>query len=300
MKLNFFNIPSYLKKFNNWVVWKLEVKVNSKPTKIPYNAITGKRASVTDQSHWSSFEEIKLAYKSGIYDGIGFVVTKNTKLMFVDFDHVFDPSTKTFDKTALEDILSLQTYAEMSPSGTGAHALGISEKTFYRKRTTGIELYNDMRFFTLTGLHINITCDTINELSDECLEELYNKRFSNNTESKEQSNFELEMPKFEGSLTLKDSDIITLCADVFTYTYFKELWNGNWKEKFESQSEADIFLCSLLSTFTFNPFQLDRLFRKSKLYRPKWDEYRGRYKYSEMTIYKVLNENIRGGVYVNV
>jgi putative DNA primase/helicase len=218
--------------------------------------------------------------------------------MFVDFDHVFDPSTKTFDKTALEDILSLQTYAEMSPSGTGAHALGISEKVYPRKRTKGIELYNDMRFFTLTGLHINITCDTINKITDENLDELYNKRFSDVVEiGASNKHFELEMPKFEGKLSLKDSSIISLCSDVFTYTYFRDLWNGDWKEKFESQSEADIFLCSLLSTFTFNPFQLDRLFRKSKLYRPKWDEYRGKFKYSELTIYKVITENIRGGVY---
>jgi putative DNA primase/helicase len=129
------------------------------------------------------------------------------------------------------------------------------------------------------------------------LDDLYNRRFSNNTVTKTEQKFELDMPKSCGSLSLSDQDILYLCIDVFKYTLFKELWAGNWKVKFESQSEADIFLCSVISTFTSDPFQLDRLFRKSGLYRPKWDEYRGRYKYSELTIYKVINENIRGGVY---
>ncbi len=51
------------------------------------------------------------------------------------------------------------------------------------------------------------------------------------------------------------------------------------------QSEADLGLCGLLAFYTWDDAQIDRLFRQSDLYRPKWD----REDYARRTIKKVLD-----------
>ena len=65
-------IPDYLQVRPQWVMWRLE-KRNGKPTKVPYDALTGERASTTELMTWSNFEEAYEAYKAGAYAGVGFV-----------------------------------------------------------------------------------------------------------------------------------------------------------------------------------------------------------------------------------
>jgi hypothetical protein len=66
------------------------------------------------------------------------------------------------------------------------------------------------------------------------------------------------------------------------------LFHGDISE-YGSHSEADLALCSLLGFYTGpDPQKLDRLFRASDLYRPKWDDQRGGSTYGQLTISKVL------------
>ena len=54
---------------------------------------------------------------------------------------------------------------------------------------------------------------------------------------------------------------------------FIDLFNGNWQDRYGSQSEADMALALKLAFWTGkNTEQMDRLFRQSKLYREKWDK----------------------------
>ena len=72
---------------------------------------------------------------------------------------------------------------------------------------------------------------------------------------------------------------------------FQDLWEGRWQQYrwFPSQSEADMALCSMLAYWTDSDAdQIDRLFRQSALYRPKWDEPRGATTYGQLTIQKAL------------
>jgi primase-polymerase (primpol)-like protein len=71
---------------------------------------------------------------------------------------------------------------------------------------------------------------------------------------------------------------------------FKNLWNGNLAG-YASQSEADLALCNFLAFWTRgDAARIDRLFRRSGLYRAKWEERHradGR-TYGEMTIARAI------------
>jgi len=69
---------------------------------------------------------------------------------------------------------------------------------------------------------------------------------------------------------------------------FANLFEGNWNAYFNSASEADSSVCWTLAYFTKDTAQIDRIFRRSGLLRPKWDEMHGAQTYGEMTIAKAL------------
>lgn len=74
---------------------------------------------------------------------------------------------------------------------------------------------------------------------------------------------------------------------------FTDLWEDRWQDysdRYGSQSEADSALCMILAFWTRDPEQIDRLFRQSALYRPKWDEQHGDQTYGAMTITRALEK----------
>lgn len=78
---------------------------------------------------------------------------------------------------------------------------------------------------------------------------------------------------------------------------FQRLIDGQI-EGYGSQSEADLALCSMLAFWcSKSAGQMGRIFRESKLYRPKWDEKHGELTYGQMTIQKAIDgtANIFGG-----
>jgi len=52
-------------------------------------------------------------------DGIGFVVTKNDDVVGIDLDDCVNPKTGEIEEWALEDIKTINSYTEISPSGEG-------------------------------------------------------------------------------------------------------------------------------------------------------------------------------------
>jgi putative DNA primase/helicase len=90
-----------------------------------------------------------------------------------------------------------------------------------------------------------------------------------------------------------------------TSNCFSLLFAGRWPEvqredgssAYASQSEADLALCNLGTAAGGNADQLDKLFRLSGLYRPKWDERHSSdgQTYGQMTIAKALSGRDDGG-----
>jgi AAA domain len=147
-------IPPELKKKRQWVVWRAEGQVGTKPVKIPYDpALPNSRAKSNDPQTWGTYDQAEAAYLEGTYTGFGFVLNGNG-IVGIDIDNcVVDavPSTASMD---LMCQLGVQ-YIELSPSGTGLRGFGYAEKL--DKGVNGkvgdlkVELYSDLRFLTVTG-----------------------------------------------------------------------------------------------------------------------------------------------------
>src|SRR5258705_9677212 len=70
------NIPDELKQWKRWTVWKLEQAAGRpKPSKVPYCADGGGKASTTNDATWATFDQALAAMTAGSYDGLGVVFT---------------------------------------------------------------------------------------------------------------------------------------------------------------------------------------------------------------------------------
>lgn len=100
------------------------------------------------------------------------------------------------------------------------------------------------------------------------LEEVYNEIFG---ESQPSGNGAGPAPAVQPS-NMDDAELLEKARGAANGDKFTCLWTGD-TTGYDSQSEADQALCNLLAFWTGREAtQMDRLFRESKLMRPKWDE----------------------------
>ncbi len=157
----FDKIPLKLRAGRHHVVWKLEERRGELLGKTPYIARAildnGKlyRASSTKPKSWSSFPQAMKAYQRGNFDGIGYVLTHEQGIIFIDIDHCIDPDTGAPNAVACEILDLLNSNAERSPT-TGVHAfitgtLPPDTQSVYLYKGTRIEMYDSGRYSTITG-----------------------------------------------------------------------------------------------------------------------------------------------------
>ena len=155
-----------IRELRQWLCWRSEER-DGKPTKIPYSPATGQRASSTSPDTWSSYSEAVSACQEHGYEGIGFVFTPEDDLCGVDLDGCLDPQTGEMEPWAQEIIEELDSYAEISPSGTGVHVLVRGELPEGRNRKGRFEAYDRGRYFTVTGKHLSGTPQSIESRQEE-------------------------------------------------------------------------------------------------------------------------------------
>ena len=116
-------IPHELRDRPQWVIWRSTERAdNPKPTKVPINAQTGKSASTTDSTTWSSFDVALASYHKCQGDGIGFVFTTDDPYTGIDLDNCHDEAGQLVSWA--QDIVSrFDSYTELSPSGRGRHII---------------------------------------------------------------------------------------------------------------------------------------------------------------------------------
>ncbi|MBU2431109.1 MAG: hypothetical protein KKH99_10480, partial [Proteobacteria bacterium] len=250
VKLN--NIPEELIEFDQWVAWKA-VPTKNKMKKIPINPNSGQPAKVNDPDTWGSYEDAVKCFENYGFDGIGFVFTKNDPFVGIDFDECFIDETLLPETEEL--INQIGSYTEISPSGNGLHTIIKGKLPDGGIREGKIEIYDTGRFFTVTG---NQFPDTPDEIMDRC--DIIDSLLKNNfTRTKPVDNDKLVLDK---AFKNKNGD------------KFKSLWEGRYQGYgYSSQSEADLALCKLLAFyFENNSLAIDRMFRRSGLFRDKWDK----------------------------
>jgi putative DNA primase/helicase len=261
-------IPESLLEYDQWLCWRTE-KRDGKATKIPVNPKTGEFASTTDPETWASFDVAHEQVQRGDENGIGFVFTDDDPFVGVDLDDCRVPETATTLEWATDIIDELDSFTEISPSGTGFHVLVEGSLPDGRNRKDDVELYETARFFTVTGDHVDGTPTEIHTRPSE-LRVVYNEYVAptEQTDTDSQSGTETD----RSARSLEDDDLLQKAKTAANGEKFQQLWRGS-TSGYESHSEADMALCSLLAFWTGgDERQVDRLFRDSGLMREKWDE----------------------------
>lgn len=262
-----------MKKMANWVCHK---------NKIPIDPKTGGSAKSNDSTTWGTYEQAKaLMERDKSISGLGFMFG-NSPYVGIDIDHCIQD--KKFNELAREIISKVQSYTEISPSGTGVHIIckGKLDGAGRKNSELGVEMYDTGRYFTVTERvlkNYRIVGERQQEI-DEISEKYFKKNEKNNK----------NVPKQQVFSCLEDEKLLEIAKNSQNGTKFNDLYNGNWQTYYKSQSEADIALCNMLAFWTGGDAdQMDRIFRTSGLMRAKWNEKHGLCTYGDMTITKAID-----------
>lgn len=292
---HFENIPQELKDRNQWVLWKHRC-IKNRWVKIPYQ-IDGEEADHGDPTTWTTYEAVETVFQTGRFHGIGYVFSKDDPYTGIDLDNKEqNPNLKSIHRTIVE---RLNTYCEKSPSGTGVHLIcrgELADDYQQRSDANGIEMYQETRFFTMTGHLMRITerHATIEERRG-VLKAIQREFMKSKRKPKTKVAY---LPTNHQAADVQQIDDHHLWNIMFNSPKvgreIQALYNGDTSmfpkdDKKDDYSAADQSLCNRLAFYTGNDAQrMDRMFRQTKLMRDKWDEIHGATTYGAGTIEKAI------------
>lgn len=259
---SFARIPLAMTEAYRWLLWRYEER-GEKRTKVPYQ-VGGEKADSTDPTTWCVYGEALEAYQAGGFDGIGFALGDGWVGVDVDIHG------GEIDEQTQQIIDEINSYTELSPNG-GIHIIcRDSILPPGRRRKGNIEMYQEGRYFTVTGQSYHSRPRPIAERTAE-LAALHARIFAEEPRPKTKAPPAAAVPD--------DQKIIDRIQ-----TRDPQLWRGD-ASGYGSHSEADLALVGLIAFYVGDdPRRIDSLFRQSGLYREKWD----RADYREATIARAL------------
>jgi putative DNA primase/helicase len=260
------NIPPELREYPNWVC--------GDANKVPFNPKNAKKALANVPGTWGTYEEAVRYSQRHRENGINTIGFEMDKSPFtgIDLDRCRNQETGEIDPWALEIIRTLDSYTEISPSGTGIRIFVTAGDDFpsvnRKKGGLGesgkgvIEIANTGKYFSVTGNHLEGTPDWIGFRPEE-LRKVYNKYFpAKATEA---------TPTPKTHPPLADNEIFQRAGKAANGAAFKKLFSGDWSN-YPSQSEADLALCCMLAFWCGKDAEhIEQLFKQSGLCREKWD-----------------------------
>ncbi len=145
-------IPQELRRCRQWVCWRWEWRRN-RWTKVPLIPATGRRADATAPATWGTFDQALARQRRHRLPGVGFVFSPDDPYAGVDLDRCRDRETGTLTPLAAEIVALLNSYTEVSPTGTGLKVVVRATVPGPRRKHPGlgVEMYDRDRFFTITG-----------------------------------------------------------------------------------------------------------------------------------------------------
>jgi NrS-1 polymerase HBD domain/AAA domain len=258
-----------LKAERRWVLWRYEQKPGAKrPTKVP-RQVDGTKARNDDPSTFYTFLECEAV--AADFDGIGMELGcwppyAPTPIVGVDGDDCVDADGK-FTPEAREVVITLNSYSEFSPSKTGVHVWCLADlggRKGIQRPYPGfkqVELKGNGFYHTFSNRHLSKTPQLILPRQAE-IDALY-----------------LKVSRGVG---------LTLQVPADEAAKFNKLFTGDMSDYGDDHSRADLALCCILARrYQNNVFVIDREFRKSGLYREKWE----REDYASATILKAVSAN---------
>ena len=277
------------------MLWRYEER-DGRMTKPPLNPHTGFRGDVTDPIQWTDYETALGAHQSGRYrsNGISVVVHPDSGLVGLDLDHCIVDGK--FSEEAQEIVDGVCSYSEISPSGEGVRIFLYGKLPDKGRRRGNFECYDKGRHLTVTGNHIRETPKDINR--DQEVIDWFHKKFI----AGEAISAKTEIHKLQHQINSEPDQSSSQVSTAETKSILEKIRASKQKDKFErlfkgdiaeysSQSEADLALCSILAFWTGRNYSLiDEVFRKSGLYRQKWNEkhYSDGSTYGQSTINKSI------------
>ena len=217
-------IPAQLIGLAKFCVWRKEIR-DERPTKVPYNPLTGALARSNDPTTFCSYADALAALPR--YDGLGIGVFD--PICAIDID---DCNDELMGLTPMaEDIVrTMNCYAEYSPSGNGIRILFTvrgtdfydREKYYIMNRERGLEVYVagvTQKFVTITGDAIPLCTNRSIEDRTEALIEVLRK-------------YMLRAPsgagaKPTGVSKLTDDELIEIASK---NVKFSKLFNGDYTD----------------------------------------------------------------------
>jgi len=295
------SIPAELKSMDQWVGFVLDYnEEKGKNDKVPIDPHKLTNAKANDPGTWGMYQSAfdcigkKASYwvqrKSGwqkhekTIDGIGFEFAGG--IFGVDLDHVI--TQDGIDPAAQDIIETLDSYTEYSPSGTGVHILCKGTIPPGERKAGSAEMYSQGRFFTVTGKAFG----PVKPLAERTAQAaaVHAKYFKKADPPAAQQ--AAPLPVF--TLSQSDDEVLQRAfnsrnGDRIRALYAGDITAHNGADR--SHSAADLALCSELAYWTNgDAAQIDRMFRRSALWRDKWDEKRGAKTYGEATIAAALKD----------
>ena len=278
-----------------WICWNFRTRASEKDgkcTKVPC-AASGNKTGTNDEYRdtWVTFDEAKAAAAEKHYSGVGFVIPEG--YFFLDIDH------KPLDDPYVVKMLErFGSYAEKSVSGEGIHIYGkcdfskvptekkddklkLNRKYYTKNPNNGTELY-------IGGLTNRFAVFTEDVVQNESLKECTNAILVtlNKDMLRDKPDPHAKREQLARQVTEQNAEIIihNLGAQK-NWEKFYRLFEEGDISAFGSQSEADLALCTMIAFRTGErPELIDSVFRKSALYREKWE----RDDYREDTIAKAI------------
>jgi primase-polymerase (primpol)-like protein len=288
-------IPEELKRGKRFTAWRFENrKGQAKPAKMPYSPDAPKGASSTDPATWTTFDDaVKYARVAGL-NGIMRAFDHADGLIGTDLDNCLDPSIPDpglddLAPWAAEYVKRLDTYTEVSPTGTGVKLWARGTMPAFGHKKGDVEMYGSVagqtgpcgRLFTQTGRHLQGTPREVCYRPDAVLA-IHREVFGDTPDVTAPGDGDLDRPI--PALEIGDEDVLKLASESpHNGEKFRRLWSGDTSgyavDGNDGESEAECALAEIIFYYGGpDRDRADRLFRRSGLYREKWErtDYRKR------------------------
>lgn len=248
-------IPIELRQLNQWVCWKTLLR-NGKLTKPPVNPNNPiEMADHSDPTTWASFDLAVATWRENpsVIDGIGFVFSDKDDFFGIDIDDERKVAPEFLDQRRQlvgQLLASLNTYTEVSPSGTGLHMIGRGRLPVDGKRSTPLqfEIYHNKRFFTITGR----VFDNRTEIRDE--QAFINSLPFDQTNDPQGRVFDTDVHR---RTDLTDEEVIRLSTNFSSN--FAPRFNAQMDNQPGQWSETFMALVGVLDRFSGSVEQVERI-----------------------------------------